>query len=618
MAVSLVGQIKIVSSADDSGFKAADKDLLKLQKDADKLAEELDKLGDVTAEVSAEKMANLRVALASIEQQAKESGVEIQGLEKAEKALGDATQKLVRNKIAAGKLQRAVDIDVRRGMDGAQQSQKAMNDLFGQGATKAEGLARGFGVVGAAAAGGFAMGLRIAEKAGLDTRAMMDGLDSAAASLSKGLVAFIGNIRATYEAQGQLDAKLKSTPGRAVSLLEAAKALGVELKGNEEKARRYQQIIQSGVDKAADPVNIEKKNKALEEGLRLRKEELSILGETPARIQAVRAAEIALASAETNGAEKVVALKRTYHLEDVARAQKLAAVEKAEAEKAEKARFDAKERIRANNEAVEASIQATTAATFAAEAEDADDAAVRRQQAKLRIEANNAKVDDAIAGASQSRVESEVAWEQMGADQKSQAYANAAGSMLGVAEQAFGESKELAIAKAVMETWSSAQSSYNAMSGLFPAPAWGVSAAALAVAAGFKNVQRISSTKSRSKGAAPSGIGGAGGKAPSFDDPTNDAAALYAGAASARDVAGHFGNGFRKQLLAGTAHMSAGNTAPAMMDSLGGRGGGTTIVVERAYGTVDEPFVRKLTRDQSKYQAVKESRILKGRDRVRR
>jgi len=84
---------------------------------------------------------------------------------------------------------------------------------------------------------------------------------------------------------------------------------------------------------------------------------------------------------------------------------------------------------------------------------------------------------------------------------------------------AFEAYKAFAIAQAVVDTYRAATSAYAAMAGIFPAPLWGVVAAAAAIAAGLANVKAIKDQQPGGTGAATApSAGSAGGF--SYTQPT--------------------------------------------------------------------------------------------------
>jgi hypothetical protein len=68
---------------------------------------------------------------------------------------------------------------------------------------------------------------------------------------------------------------------------------------------------------------------------------------------------------------------------------------------------------------------------------------------------------------------------------------SAFGSLSQLLGESTAEGKAMAVAQATIDTYTAAQSAFAAMSGIPPAPAWGVAAAAAAVLAGMANVKKI-------------------------------------------------------------------------------------------------------------------------------
>lgn len=118
------------------------------------------------------------------------------------------------------------------------------------------------------------------------------------------------------------------------------------------------------------------------------------------------------------------------------------------------------------------------------------------------------------------------------ADQKKALNRQAVMQAVAIGEAVFGESKALAIAQAVINTWNAA----NAALASPPGPPWTIPLTALVVATGLANVAKIMATEKES-----------GGKR-GFDDPMNDRLAYLGGRKWADDMVRLTNTGFRDAL----------------------------------------------------------------------
>lgn len=129
----------------------------------------------------------------------------------------------------------------------------------------------------------------------------------------------------------------------------------------------------------------------------------------------------------------------------------------------------------------------------------------------------------------------------------------------------FGDSKEIAIAQAIINTYEGATKALS-QGGIY-----GAALAAIVIAAGFAQIAKIESTN-------PGDTGGGG---QGFDDPDNDAAAYAGGRRWARDVLRHMGRG----AMAGFNEGVLAN----------GGGGGTNTTVNSAKNTTYNVVMPGLT-----------------------
>jgi hypothetical protein len=132
------------------------------------------------------------------------------------------------------------------------------------------------------------------------------------------------------------------------------------------------------------------------------------------------------------------------------------------------------------------------------------------------------------------RILAQVKLQKAADDAQKQATMDVANAAMSAAGEMFGESKELAIAQAIINTYEGA-SKAMAQGGIA-----GPALAAIVIAAGLAQVAKISSTE-------PTTAGGG------FDDPRNDAAARIGGRRWATDMIGEFTKGVSQGWAEGMA-----------------------------------------------------------------
>ncbi|WP_353158473.1 phage tail tape measure protein [Myroides odoratus] len=119
-----------------------------------------------------------------------------------------------------------------------------------------------------------------------------------------------------------------------------------------------------------------------------------------------------------------------------------------------------------------------------------------KQAIRDKYDQKKTQSDEHFANAKKALNSKEVDWTKITEEEKQ----NIAKNSLNMASDAFNEGtgawKAAKIAETTISTYQSATNSYNALSGIVPiGPALGAAAAALAIATGLKNVQKIASTK---------------------------------------------------------------------------------------------------------------------------
>lgn len=716
-------EIHVGTSADTSGIAKAGKSFADLEREVSEVTLATQEMNKITGDVSPEKLAKMRLALASIEKEAKAAGVDVKGFAKAHEGLKASQQRLLDTQRETKKLTGE--------MERAKREQKGWSGALFEGGTMTEKLTHGVGLLGAAFGGGFATGVKIAKLAGVDfteTQAVMNDLMTKGA---KGIDLFITSMMGLGKQVEVVNAKFKELPGKTVSMVEAANKMGVAIKGNEaaveafrkqmerhndavavgkiradelrgtlglsglttketgEKINNFTNYLKalqqkgikpskaelddiiltfrelklSGVKLGAETMNLSKHFGALgktsDETKEIIKSQVAAHAElTKAMLDENRVTEIGLAiykrdklkalEFDKKGAEEKKLImaqlqvelqkyrdrdaqadldKGVHDAEMALQAQgfsdaRLAALE---SELLKEVQYKAKtdDELVAGTQDVADRISIIREHQFEeAESLDENEAALHRTHlmellADERLSAKRrAEIRQQLSEVTQATTTQEMTWERMSTDQKTQYAQNGASAMLSVASQAFGDQKEFAIAQAIMNTYQAATGAYNALA-MIPivGPALGAVAAALAIVAGLKNVEEIDAAQPGGTG--PTGTTGrtslAG--APSFDDPQNDAAARFAGRMSARDVAGHFGGGFREELMSGMAHTAAGNTAgPGSMSSEHH----DHLHLHGSHVDPPDHYVRAFTRAQKKRNTTVESKAVRTRERVRK
>ena len=172
---------------------------------------------------------------------------------------------------------------------------------------------------------------------------------------------------------------------------------------------------------------------------------------------------------------------------------------------------------------------------------EASKVALRKRSAKEteRIEKELDAERETLAEAQTKRILEEVRMRKAAAEAEKASQIDVASQGVAVARAAFGESKALAIADAIVNTYSGA----NQALGAYPPP-YSFIMAALVVAMGIANVAKITSSEPSTQGTG-------------FDDPSNDRAAYLGGRRWAADMIGEFTKGVSSGWASG---MTAGVT----------------------------------------------------------
>lgn len=679
-AATALERVKKATKAVDKAEQEATATASKTQLAFRELTKQIEAMGKVGAERSAEKVARLRIELRKLKKDAKDAGEEIKDLGAAHSGLDKATDFVKDMRIEQTRMNDEITLSTKNAT--------VQQQLFDANAGSLGQYAKAAGLVGAAFAGGFAGGLKIAEKAGVSMNLTMDLADKALTKLSKTVNDFVGG---PFKSLGFAIAGVKD--GFTTGLLDPLPVVARRMEELREATER-ETMAANRFGEALERLGLNSKSASEEMTLFLTdltkiespagrsREELDrlimrfrtlsgqggqfskgafqwvidsfgLMGKTSAELatqtrEATRETE-KLAQEQNKAAdaaakqkfredELIASLaqlgKQTVDVGALVKESSRLSVQRAENELTLKGATE--ERIVAFREAV---LEEIRLSQMSAEDRLAAEVALAERIAALRIAALGSLKDlsleeievirekiavivsddqlaaetkdglvrnsESVFKASQS---AEVRWAQMSAGQKASAVASGAQAGLGVLSAAFGEQKEVAIAQGLVNTYQSAVALYAAAASLGPVGlALAPIAAAAAVVAGLANVANI-------KSAEPAGgsAGGGAAGAPSFDVPSNDAAARFAGAMSARDLAGHFGDGFRKQMVSGAAHREAGNTAGPPTEITGGN---TTIHLNGGGFNTPNQFVKSLTRQQRKQNSIVESRAVRTRTR---
>jgi Spy/CpxP family protein refolding chaperone len=178
------------------------------------------------------------------------------------------------------------------------------------------------------------------------------------------------------------------------------------------------------------------------------------------------------------------------------------------------------------------------------------EAAYERNVMKLRAagQKNDARIEKEITQNREEEMRArtqmildEVRLKKATAEAEKQMRMEVANAALGLAGQLFGESKELAIAGAVINTYEGATKAL-AQGGIY-----GPILAAIVIASGLAQVAKIASTNPTTEGAG-------------FDDPANDAAARMGGRRWAADMIGEFTKGVSSGWAAGMGGIGVGSS----------------------------------------------------------
>lgn len=545
--------------------------------------------------VRANGIAKLTVELNELKKTGKLTEEELEKLALAEAKLGQATQKVIQTRVAMADLKEEIGAGVK--------NQTLANDLFDKSAGtlgQLKGAALG---VGGAFAGGFATGVAIAKKAGVDFTEALALLDKTTKTVAEGLDKGINAAMGWLAEKAGIAADALGMKGLGRTVLDTADALRTQSKVNQERAK-----------------NEEAANRATAHAVALAKEQIALYGESELRIRELTAAELERARFEKKSADEIRAIEvegivalREFRKEqrEAAEEQKRKAYEEmmavANLLKAKQHSFakaleihqktialqekEAKEALESFRKIAEgqrileergiaqaekllnrkASHEQSVGRMSIAKLKEFE--AERLNLLKLRVQLGMASIEEL----EQAELESQdriLEATRASANASVQMGIGVANSLVDAANVLAGNNKEAALAKVLVDAaqasiaiWTGSESIYEKLA-----------AEILVVAQGVKAYQDVES--------APD-VKGKKIAAPSFDDPVNDAAARAAGRASAIDVTNHFRTGFVSTLTAGNAFNSNGNTTTAtpMTRMMGGASHAYTINVNVAPGT---------------------------------
>ncbi len=197
------------------------------------------------------KLAKLSNELKELRKSTDLTADELARLAKIEGQIGGAA-----NRIASTKAE-MVRLD--EGIRGQVKSQTVMNELLDEGRGRFGSIASAAGMFTGAFAGGIAIGTKILEKAGVSTEEWKAALDSVVTTLAKVTNAIIGTpfkwlgtaiasvgdkAAGLQNASNLLSAEFQRNAAATISMAQAARELGVHLKGNETIVAAYANKIQ--------------------------------------------------------------------------------------------------------------------------------------------------------------------------------------------------------------------------------------------------------------------------------------------------------------------------------------------------------------------------------------
>ncbi len=596
-------EFKFKTTADNAGGEAVNKQAGELKKRFDDLAKKLNEVSKDGATVKTKAILPLAMALEALKKEAEEAGIAVEGLDKAAVSLEKAG-------INAVKTSEAMEDLTKKFGD---QSAKAggLGDLWDKGGTKMERFRNGAGMLAGALGTGLAIGTGIAKKAGVDftetLSTMSEWAAKAAVAINTGITKSMEWLAGVLvkvakffkmDAAAQFLEDIKSgLDGIAVADANRAKNMAAA----EEAQKRNLALLEK---------EKELRGKALQERVQQAENEVSLNGKTYKDLMRLRGAKMDLARFEKKSKAEIRAIEIETN-QAVAASQKEAIdslVKDAEARTAkEKAEADKRLAIEVATAAKAKAIgqEFFSAQTAAVDAELAHLQATGKLEIKHFVALTQKKIDlawaasDAGIAAAQAKANAEkaladatLAMEDAAAHAKADAAVGGINAGLGAAAAAFPENKEIQVGQTVMATYEASTNAYKSAAAIpYVGFILGPVAAALALVAGFKNVQQITSTPEPK----------ASVSSPSFDDPMNDALAKIAGRKSAIDVVNHTTQGFREQLASGQSQRMDGNTTQATFPGGGGGGGrqGDTFNVRGSGPT--EQVLRKLSRGLRKY-----------------
>jgi len=590
------------------------------------------------------------------------------GLKTIDKSTKAATNSITRQKAAMFQLSDAVRDDVAQG--------KLSNELWDDSRGKFGRLTNAVGMLGAAFSGGFATGVQIAKKAGIDFTESLAVLNDVgtflADSLNKGITDALGWVT---EKLGKLMGVLASfSPGFKGAFLAAEQFLKTTAEG-------FDGLADAQKKKRDDD---EKAAKAQEEAILLANEQIlkaEIYNQTHKQsvkgIKAVTAAQVALATAEKKSALEIQKIKveGAKNVKEFIRAEKedrdqldkdLRAIDERywqehldrvrrayQSTEGIAAAFAAKKVAAAQTEiallgptgplienlrkakTLEIAITAKTAEEKLAAEMALDEEIANLQMQALERERALGKIE---LGEYKKRVAAILKLTSLGAEARFQIEAQATEARIELGDRELtwegmnarqkrdyvvaGANTQLAVyAQAFPENKEikiaqTIMNTYDAAMGAYSAlsliPYVGPVLGALAAAAAVKFGLDQVGQIRAQKPPSQKKI-----DAPSFDDPANDAAARFAGQQSARDLVNHFRGGhnyaMRQELATGTAFERDGNTTRATSFAGRRREGKIELHVHGHVSTPPREYVKAFTRAQRVQSKTVEKKVIGNR-----
>lgn len=632
-------EFKLKTTAEGKGSEEAAKRAEELKKRFDELAKTLMEVSKDGAYVRTRAIIPLSAELEELKQEAKAAGIAVEGFDKAALALEKAGTNAARVSVEMEDLSKSLELQ--------QAKMKGTSDLWENGATRLARVGNGLKTLGGTFMGGYAKGVEIAKEAGVDfteslavmhewirkgavaiNTAIVKSLEFLTGKLAKvaeffhmdSMKDWLKDLSSGLDGLAEADAKRKKDHELAAkALAEDILLTSIRIKQIENEQLAHGKNTKNIKELAAAKehlARIEQKSTEeirseglqAEDELRQRKaanmaaEEqefelgVALRKKTIADVKKATAMKLAQAKVErkTDAELRVISKQGEIDLREFKVAQweaeqaewekmqaKHAEIEAATAEKSKAILESVKTVAMSQVDSELAHLKATNLLTV--------EEFIKLTQEKIRLAKLGAKAgieaDEQERVSTQELTDAQTEMEKSVANNRAQLAGEVANAVLSIAGDVFGQSKELSVAKAIVDTYVAANNALSQGDSYT-----GAVRAAIAIAMGLMNVNKILSAPEPDTKET---------KVPSFDDPVNDALARRAGRKSAIDLVNHTTGAFREQLASGQSQRMAGNTTGPSVSNGDMRSAGPTINV---YGSgPTQEVTRTLKRSLLKY-----------------